>query len=133
MAAKCNGVPPPWSGYNILLSASTCTCHATICHFAYVCICMYAIKSNQSINSSVHIVGTMNTCTCSTWSSTWPFKYDITRVYTFTCMMQTLLHDGVEDKGILVCRLRSSCSMVLFFTSLSIYRIVFSTIHIIIT
>ena len=47
--------------------------------------------------------------------------------------------DGVEEEEIprdtvvFVCRLRSSCSMVVFFTSPSIYRIAFSTIHIIIT
>ena len=48
--------------------------------------------------------------------------------------------DGVEGVEIprdtlqvFVCTLRSSCSMVLFFTSPSIYRIVFSTIRIIIT
>ena len=39
-------------------------------------------------SSSVNMVGTMYTCT---WSSTWPFIYNITRVYTFTCMIQTLL------------------------------------------
>ena len=50
-----------------------------------------------------------------------------------------IVDDGVEkevisrDTLVFVCRLRSSCSMVLYFTSPSIYRIVFSTIHIIIT
>ena len=54
-------------------------------------------------------------------------------------MHDTNIADGVEGEEILrdtlvfVCMLRSSCSMVLFFTSPSIYRIVFSTIHIIIT
>ena len=54
-------------------------------------------------------------------------------------MHDTNIADRVEgeeiprDTLVFVCRLRSSCSMVLFFTSPSIYRIVFSTIHIIIT
>ena len=61
--------------------------------------------------------------------------YDIMRVYKFTCMIQREV-EGEEiprDTLVFVCRLRSSCSMVLFFASPSIYRIVFSTIHIIIT
>ena len=53
-------------------------------------------------------------------------------------MHDTNITDGVEgdeiprDTLVFVCRLRSSCSMVLFFTLYhlpSIYRIVFSTIH----
>ena len=46
----------------------------------------------------------------------------------------TNIADGVEgeeipqDTLVFVHRLRSSCSMVLFFTSPSIYRIVFSTL-----
>ena len=51
----------------------------------------------------------------------------------------TNIADGVEKEEIprhtlvFVCRLKSSCSMVMFYTSPSIYRIVFNTIHIIIT
>ena len=64
----------------------------------------------------------MYTCTCSRWYNS--YKHDKN------------IADGVEgeeiprDTLVCVCRLRSSCSMVLFFKSPSIYKIVFSTMSV---
>ena len=57
----------------------------------FVARCNAVLTSWSGYNSSVKMVGTIYTCTCSIWSSTWSFIYNITRVYTFPCMIQILL------------------------------------------